>query len=68
MPKFDRINLYDFRRALPMKDREAKLDSTGAAWGSGKRKTSRAVARVKPGKGTININGMPMLEYFVLPS
>ena len=51
-----------------MKDREAKLDSTGAAWGSGKRKTSRAVARVKPGKGTININGMPMLEYFVLPS
>jgi small subunit ribosomal protein S9 len=67
-PKFDRINLYDFRRALPQKDREAKLDSNGAAWGFGKRKTSRAVVRVKPGKGTVNINGMNMLDYFSLPS
>lgn len=68
VPKFDRINLYDFRRALPQKDREAKLDGQGAAWGFGKRKTSRAVARVKPGKGTININGKSMLDYFALPS
>ena len=68
IPKFDRINLYDFRRALPQKEREAKLDASGAAWGFGKRKTSRAVARVKPGQGAIHINGMPMLEYFSLPS
>ncbi len=68
VPKFDRINLYDFRRALPQKEREAQLDSKGAAWGFGKRKTSRAVVRVKPGKGTVNINGMPMLDYFTLPS
>ena len=66
--KFDRINLYDFRRALPQKEREAKLDGSGAAWGFGKRKTSRAVVRVKPGKGVININGMSMLDYFQLPS
>jgi small subunit ribosomal protein S9 len=66
--KFERINLYDFRRALPQKEREAKLDSTGAAWGFGKRKTSRAVVRVKPGKGAITVNGMPMLDYFSVPS
>lgn len=68
VPKYDRINLYDFRRALPQKEREAKLDSKGAAWGFGKRKTSRAVVRVKPGKGAININGMSMLDYFCTPS
>lgn len=68
IPKFDRINLYDFRRALPQKEREASLDGSGAAWGFGKRKTSRAVVRVKPGKGTIHINGMPMLDYFTMPS
>jgi hypothetical protein len=68
IPKFDRLNLYDFRRALPMKDREAKLDQAGGAWGFGKRKTSRAVVRVKAGKGVININGMPMLDYFTLAS
>lgn len=62
--KFDRINLYDFRRALPQKEREPKLDKTGAAWGFGKRKTSRAVARVKPGNGTVNINGVNILDYF----
>jgi hypothetical protein len=66
--KFDRINLYDLRRALPTKDRETKLDKNGCAWGFGKRKTSRAFVRIKPGKGTININGMSMLDYFHLPS
>ena len=59
--KFDRINLYDFRRAIPTKEREAKLDNKGCAWGFGKRKTSRAVVRVKPGKGEIKINGKPLL-------
>jgi hypothetical protein len=40
--KFDRLNLYDFRRALPTKDREAKLDKNGCSWGFGKRKSSLA--------------------------
>ena len=66
--KFDRINLFDFRRALPQKERQARLDNKGCSWGYGKRKTSIAVARVKPGKGVININGKNMLEYFHLPS
>lgn len=68
VPKFDRINIYDFRRALPQKERESKLDSKGCAWGFGKRKRSQAIVRVKPGKGTININGMSMLEYFHMAS
>lgn len=66
--KFDRINLYDFRRALPQMEREAKLDSKGSAWGFGKRKTSRAVARLRPGNGTIKINGQSLIEYFTIPS
>ena len=53
---------------MPQKEREPKLDKKGCAWGFGKRKTSRAIVRVKPGKGTITINGKPMLEYFHLPS
>jgi hypothetical protein len=63
-PKFDRINIYDFRRALPQHEREAKLDRKGCAWGFGKRKRSQAIVRVKPGKGTVSINGVNMLDYF----
>jgi small subunit ribosomal protein S9 len=36
----------------------------GRAWGFGKRKRSKAVARVKPGKGVITVNGEPLLNYF----
>lgn len=67
-PKFDRINLYDFRRALPTQEREAKIDKTGSAWGFGKRKRSSALVRLRPGKGTIRINGENMLNYFHNPS
>jgi hypothetical protein len=42
--KFDRLNLYDFRRNLPMKDREARIDTKCRAYGYGKRKKSRAIA------------------------
>jgi len=38
--KYDRINLFDFRRTLPQKEREPKLDATGRSWGFGKRKAS----------------------------
>jgi small subunit ribosomal protein S9 len=51
-----------------MKEREAKLDNKGNAWGFGKRKTSRASARVKPGKGIITINGKNMIDYFTVPT
>ena len=66
--KFDRINLFDFRRTLPQKERQPKLDSKGRAWGSGKRKCSVAVANLQAGSGKITINGKPMLEYFHMPS
>jgi len=44
--KFDRINLFDFRRTLPHKEKQAILDKKGRAWGSGKRKNAIAVAYV----------------------
>ena len=60
--------MYDFRRALAMKEREAKLDVKGRSWGFGKRKRSKAVARVEPGNGKITVNGEPILNYFHSPS
>ena len=66
--KFDRINLFDFRRSLPQKERIAKLDSAGRAWGSGKRKNAIAVAYVKAGSGKITVNKRPLLQYFLMPS
>lgn len=66
--KFDRINLFDFRRTLPQKEREPKLDVSGKAWGSGKRKTSIAVAYVRAGSGKVVVNNKPLLQYFLLAS
>ena len=60
-PRFDRLNLYDFRRNLPMKERQAKIDSKLRSYGYGKRKKARCLARVEPGKGTITVNGKPLL-------
>ena len=51
--KFDRINLFDFRRILPQKPREPKLDEKGKAWGFGKRKAASAVVNVKAGTGKV---------------
>ena len=59
--KFDKLNLFDFRRNLPMKEREAKIDSKMRAYGYGKRKRSRAIAQVMPGSGKITVNGKPLL-------
>lgn len=59
--KFDRLNLYDFRRNLPMQKRESKIDSKSRAYGYSKRKKSRALVRVEPGRGRITVNGKPML-------
>jgi len=66
--KFDRINLYDFRRNLPQKVKESKVDSNGVAWGHGKRKRSTALAKVRAGTGKITVNGKPMIEAFHMPS
>jgi small subunit ribosomal protein S9 len=66
--KFNRINLYDFRRNLPQKVKESKVDSNGVAWGHGKRKRSTALAKVRAGTGKITVNGKPLIEAFHLPS
>jgi small subunit ribosomal protein S9 len=66
--KFDRINLFDFRRMLPTKERSDNIDKNARAWGYGKRKASRALVNVKPGTGKVTINGKPMHLYFHLPS
>ena len=58
--KFDRLNLFDFRRNLPRKEREAKIDSKMRAYGFGKRKKSKAIASVLPGTGKITVNGKPL--------
>jgi len=65
--KFDRLNLFDFRRNLPMKEREAKIDSKMRAYGYGKRKKSKAIATVMPGTGKITVNGKPILQSLFMP-
>lgn len=65
--KFDRLNLFDFRRNLPPKAREARIDSKMRAYGFGKRKSARALVQVQPGSGKINVNGKPLLQYFFIP-
>ena len=66
--KFDRINIFDFRRTLPRIERESKLDGMGRSFGSGRRKRSRATVSVMAGSGKVTINGKPMIEYFMIPS
>lgn len=44
----------------------AKRDAAGFVWGTGRRKTSVARVRLKPGTGKIEINGRPFEEYFLL--
>jgi ribosomal protein S9 len=62
--KFDRINLFDIRRTLPMKERQAILDKGGRAWAIGKRKESFVICAVKAGSGKITCNGKPFHMYF----
>jgi small subunit ribosomal protein S9 len=65
--RFDRLNLYDFRRNLPMQSRESKIDSKSRAYGYSRRKKARALVRVEPGKGRIMVNGKPMLQALLHP-
>ena len=43
-----------------------KLDKFGIAMGTGRRKTSVARVRIKPGKGGFSINGRELEEFFTL--
>jgi small subunit ribosomal protein S9 len=47
--------------------RERKVDAQGRAYGTGKRKNAIARVWLKPGKGTITINGRDQSVYFARP-
>lgn len=46
--------------------KKATPDKGGFIWGTGRRKSSVARVRVKPGKGELKINDRDMMEYFKL--
>jgi small subunit ribosomal protein S9 len=54
-------------RVEEMPLREQKLDKFGRAYATGKRKNAIARVWVKPGKGTITINGKTSDAYFARP-
>jgi len=47
--------------------REPKRDAQGRSYATGKRKNAVARVWVKPGKGTMEINGKPASKYFARP-
>ena len=54
-------------RNEPAPLRERKVDAQGRAYATGKRKNAIARVWVKPGKGTITINGRDQSVYFARP-
>jgi small subunit ribosomal protein S9 len=52
-------------RFRPFKQsRRGRIDKFGVAMGTGRRKTSVARVRLKPGTGKFEVNGRPLNEYF----
>ncbi|MBP0446812.1 30S ribosomal protein S9 [Roseomonas sp. SSH11] len=47
--------------------REPKKDAFGRAYATGRRKNAIARVWIKPGKGTVEINGKPAAKYFARP-
>jgi len=47
---------------------EPKIDAQGRAYGTGRRKEAVARVWIKPGKGTITINGKEQETYFARPT
>jgi small subunit ribosomal protein S9 len=43
-----------------------KPDTKGYIWGTGRRKTSVARVRIKPGTGAFTVNGKEMKEFFTI--
>jgi len=65
--KFDKLNIFDLRRNIPQKAREALIDSKNRAYGYAKRKKAKALVQVNPGVGKIYVNGKPMLNSLFMP-
>ncbi|RAI58926.1 30S ribosomal protein S9 [Roseicella frigidaeris] len=51
----------------PSAPREPKRDQWGRAYATGRRKDAVARVWVKPGKGQIEVNGKPVVQYFARP-
>ena len=47
--------------------RDPKRDAQGRAYATGRRKNAIARVWIKPGKGTITVNGKPAAQYFARP-
>jgi len=52
--------------AMPL--REQEIDDLGRAYATGRRKDAVARVWLKPGKGTITVNGRDQAKYFARPS
>ncbi len=48
--------------------REQQLDKQGRAYATGRRKDATARVWLKPGKGTVTVNGKDQSEYFARPT
>lgn len=64
--KFDPINVPKLEKQQQVSDFVGRLQND-KAWGAGRRKSSRAIAAVKPGSGVITVNGKKFNDYFLLP-
>lgn len=64
--KFDPILIPKINEENKVKNFIEKIRG-GRAWGTGRRKTSRAVASVKPGSGKVIVNGKNLINYFLVP-
>ena len=53
--------------AAPEAPREPKRDSLGRSYATGRRKNAVARVWIKPGKGTVEINGKAAPKYFARP-
>lgn len=56
----------NIQEAAPL--REQELDKFGRAYATGRRKDATARVWIKPGKGTITVNGRDQTEYFARPT
>jgi len=55
------------KTATPAEEAKPRLDAQGRAYATGKRKNAVARVWLKPGKGTINVNGKDSQIYFARP-
>lgn len=63
-------DLKDLATAAPAEEavkREPKRDAQGRSYATGRRKNAIARVWVKPGKGSIEVNGKKVTEYFARP-